>query len=318
MKLSYRELVSTREGFGKGLVNAGKKYPSVVGLGCDITASVGMSYFAENFPERFFSVGIAEQNAMTMAAGMALCGKIPFVASYATFIAMRTLDQLRVSVCYNNLPVKIGGAHAGISVGPDGATHQALEDMAALRALPNMVILSPADATQTEKAVMAAIEQYDGPVYIRYGREAVPDFTSPSELVEIGKSVVLTEGKHCGIIATGHLVWEALVAAEQLKQEGIFCTVVNMYSIKPVDEKTIIDVAKHTQCIVTAEEHQITGGLGSAVCEVLAANYPVPVVRIGMNDSFGESGKPAELMAKYGMNTDAIVQAVHKVLIFNC
>jgi transketolase len=314
MKLSYRERISTREGFSKGLVKIAETKPSIVGIGCDITASVGMASFASKFPERFFSVGIAEQNALTIAAGMALAGKIPFVASYATFIAMRTLDQIRVSVCYNHLPVKIGGAHAGISVGPDGATHQALEDMAALRALPNMVILSPADATQAEKAVIAAVEQYDGPVYIRYGREPMPDFTNPSEKFEIGKSSILREGKHCAIIATGNLVWESLLASEQLEQEGVFCTVINMYSIKPVDTETIVEVAKQTGHIVTAEEHQKTGGLGSAVCEELATHYPVPVEMVGMPNSFGESGQPLELMEKYGMNAKAIIKAVRNVL----
>ncbi len=310
----YRELIPTRQGFHNGLKSVAALYTDVVGIGSDITASVGMDALSLNFPERFFSLGIAEQNAIGVAAGLALEGKIPFVASYATFIVMRTLDQLRVSLCYNKLPVKIGGAHAGISVGPDGATHQALEDIAALRALPNMVILSPADATQTEKAVWASVEQYHGPVYIRYGREAMPDFTNSCEEFIIGKSAVLTEGKDCVIYATGHLVWESLMAYEKLKEEGIDCTVVNVYSIKPIDEDTIKQTARMCQCAVTAEEHQIMGGMGSAVVEVLARHYPIPVEMVGMKDCFGESGKPIELMSKYAMDRQAIYQAVKKVL----
>jgi len=313
MKLQHRGLISTREGFGKGIVQMAQYYPNLIGIGSDITTSVGMDKFAKAYPERFYSLGIAEQNAITVAAGMALCNKIPFVASYATFIAMRTLDQIRVSVCYNNLNVKIGGAHAGISVGPDGATHQALEDIAALRALPNMTILSPADATQTEKAVKAAVE-HNGPVYIRYGREPMPDFTNPDENFSIGQSHIYTEGKDCVIFATGHLVWEALLAYEQLKNNGIHCTVVNIYSLKPIDEQTIESTARVCKCAVTAEEHQITGCLFSAVSETLATHYPIPIEPVGMNNCFGESGKPLELMSKYKMNAEAIVEAVRKVL----
>ncbi|MGQ9846835.1 MAG: transketolase family protein [Bacteroidales bacterium] len=310
--IQSRGLISTREGFSIGLLKAAAKYPNIIGIGSDITASVGMDKFAKAYPNRFYSLGIAEQNAITTAAGMALTGKIPFVASYATFIVMRTLDQIRVSVCYNNLNVKIGGAHAGISVGPDGATHQALEDIACLRALPNMTILSPADATQTEKAVYAAIEQIQGPVYIRYGREAMPDFTNSDSPFIIGQSDIITNGNDCVIFATGHLVWEALVAYELLKKKGIQCTVVNLYSIKPIDKKIIEETARICKCAVTAEEHQIIGGLFSAVTEVLAQQYPIPVIPVGMNNCFGESGKPTELMKKYKMNAEAIVESVEK------
>jgi len=313
MKLKHRGFISTREGFSKGILQMAHNHSNLIGIGSDITASVGMDKFAKAFPERFYSLGIAEQNAITVAAGMALCNKIPFVASYATFIAMRTLDQIRVSVCYNNLNVKIGGAHAGISVGPDGATHQALEDIAALRALPNITILSPADATQTEKAVKAAVE-HNGPVYIRYGREPMPDFTYSDENFNIGKSHIYSEGKDCVIFATGHLVWEALLANEHLKNNGIHCTVVNVYSLKPIDIETIESTARLCKCAVTAEEHQITGGLFSAISETLATHYPIPIEPVGMNNSFGESGKPQELMSKYKMNADAIVEAVFKVL----
>lgn len=312
--IESRGNIATREGFSVGLLKAGQKYPQIIGLGSDITSSVGMDKFAKSFPDRFFSLGIAEQNAITVAAGMALTGKIPFVASYATFIVMRTLDQMRVSVCYNNLNIKIGGAHAGISVGPDGATHQALEDIAALRALPNMNILSPADATQTEKAVFAAIEQTNQPVYIRYGREPMPDFTDPDANFTIGKSQILTEGNDCVIYATGHLVWEALLANEVLKSKGIHCTIVNVYSIKPIDIQTIEETARICKCAVTAEEHQITGGLFGAISELLAQKFPIPIQPVGMNNCFGESGKPLELMAKYKMNAKAIVEAVENVL----
>lgn len=313
--VAYRTLLPTRQGFYEGIKGLAEQHPQIVGIGSDITASVGIDGIANYYPERFFSLGIAEQNAVSFAAGLALTGKIPFVASYATFIVMRALDQLRVSVCYNNLPVKIGGAHAGISVGPDGATHQALEDIAALRALPNMVILSPADATQTKKAVWTAVEQYHGPVYIRYGREAMPDFTDVDDNFTLGKSKVIAEGNDCVIYATGHLVYEALVAREILKREQINCTVVNIYSIKPIDVETIVQTASVCRCAVTAEEHQIMGGMGSAVLEVLAKNSPIPVEMVGMNDCFGESGKPVELMDKYKMNHRAIVEAVKKAVI---
>lgn len=302
--------VPTRLGFAQGLLEAATIYPEIVGIGSDITISVGIDLFAKAFPERFISLGIAEQNAITVAAGMALCGKIPVVASYATFIAMRTLDQIRVSVCYNNLNVKIGGAHAGISVGPDGATHQALEDIGALRSLPNITILSPADANQTKKAVLEAIKHH-GPVYIRYGREAMPNFYPEHHHFTIGKSHILTEGKHVVIYATGHLVWEALQAHEMLKkQKGITSTVVDLYSIKPIDTKTIVETAKQAQIAITAEEHQINGGLFSAVSEEIVQNYPIKIIPVGMNNCFGESGHPLELMHKYKMDRFAIYNAV--------
>lgn len=312
--IESRGLISTREGYSLGLLKAAAIYPEIIGLGSDITSSVGMDKFAKAYPDRFYSLGIAEQNAMTVAAGMAMTGKIPFVASYATFIVMRTLDQIRVSLCYNNLNVKIGGAHAGISVGPDGATHQALEDIAALRAIPNMTILSPADATQAKKAVFAAIEQIQGPVYIRYGREAMPDFTNQDLDFKIGKSHIITEGKDCVIYATGHLVWEAIQAYEKLKIKGIHCTIVNLYSIKPIDIQTIEETAKICGCAITAEEHQIAGGLFGAVTEVLSQRFPIPIMPVGMNNCFGESGKPLELMSKYKMNAEAIVEAVEKAI----
>lgn len=313
-KFTNRGMKPTRFGFGEGLRYLGEKYPEVVVLGADISNSVCVNYFSELFPDRFFSLGIAEQNMIAVAAGMALEGKLPFVATYAVFAALRTTDQIRISVCYNNVPVKIGGAHAGISVGPDGATHQALEDIAVMRVLPNMTILSPCDATQTYQATLAAVEQVKGPVYIRFGREAVPDFTDPASEFIVGKGQQLIDGNDVSIIATGHMVWESILAAEMLKKEGIHASVINIHTIKPIDKEIIIKAALETGAIVTAEEHQINGGFGSAVAEVLAEYHPVPVEFIGMHDSFGESGTPAELLDKYKMTSKYIADACRKVL----
>ncbi len=305
----------TRIGFGEGLAALGEKYGDVVALGADITASVGMNMFAEKFPGRFFEFGIAEQNIVGASAGLAKEGFVPFFSTYGVFAAHRDYDQIRISVCYNNLHVVIGGAHAGISVGPDGATHQALEDIAAMRVLPNMTVLSPADATQTAQAVFAAYEQVKGPVYLRYARAAMPDFM-PEELpFEVGKAQVLREGSDISIIATGHLVWESLVAAEQLSEKyGIEAEVINIHTIKPIDVDAIVRSAKKTGAVLTAEEHQITGGLGGAVAEVLAVNYPVRMKMIGVEDRFGESGEPAELMKKYGLTAENIVNQAKNML----
>ncbi|NTW32656.1 MAG: transketolase family protein [Bacteroidetes bacterium] len=307
--------IPTSFGFGEGLLEAGAKNADIVSIGADITASVKINTFAEKFPDRFFSLGIAEQNCMGVAAGLALAGKIPVFATYSVFAALRTTDQIRVSVCYNNLHVIIGGAHAGISVGPDGATHQALEDIAIMRVLPYMTFLSPCDATQTKLATIAALNEIKGPVFIRYGREAVPDFTDTSQKFEIGKGQLFKEGNDLTIFATGHLSWEALQAAYMLEKEGIHARVINIHTIKPIDEKIIIKAAKETGAIVTAEEHQIYGGFGSAVSEVLAKHFPVPVEFVGMNDSFGESGTPKQLMEKYGMTAKHIIDATKKVII---
>lgn len=314
MKYQLKEYKPTRFGFGEGLQFLGEKYPDVVALGADITSSVSLDYFRNKYPDRFFSLGIAEQNIMGVAAGMALAGKIPFASTYGVFSALRTTDQIRISVCYNNLPVKIGGAHAGISVGPDGATHQALEDIAIMRVLPNMTVLSPCDATQTKLATVASVEQVKGPAYIRYGREAVPDFTTEDLPFEVGKGQLLKEGKDITIIATGHLVWESLQAAYELDKQNINARVINIHTIKPIDKEIIIKAAQETKKIITAEEHQINGGLGSAVAEVLAKFAPAPVQMIGMDDQFGESGKPDELMDKYGMKTENIVRVALNML----
>jgi transketolase len=312
--LKLKGHVPTRTGFGEGLREIGGRDQRVVALGADITNSVGMNLFRDAFPERYFSFGIAEQNIMGAASGLALGGKIPFIATYGVFSAMRTLDQIRVSVCYNNLNVKIGGAHAGISVGPDGATHQALEDIAVMRVLPNMTVLSPCDATQARLAVIAAVEQVNGPVYIRFGREAVPDFTLSSMEFTAGKAQLFRWGTEVSLIATGHMVWEALVAADMLAAEGISASVINMHTIKPLDHQTVIDSARVTKAVVTAEEHQVTGGLGGAVAEFLARNFPVPIEMIGMPDIFGESGNPGELMDKYGLRALNISLAAKQVI----
>jgi transketolase len=311
---TLKQLKPTRFGYGEGLKLLGEKYPNIVALGADITSSVSVNFFKETFPDRFFSFGIAEQNIMGVAAGLALSGKIPFAATYGVFSALRTTDQIRISVCYNNLPVKIGGAHAGISVGPDGATHQALEDIAIMRVLPNMTVLSPCDATQTKLATIASVEQVDGPAYIRFGREAVPDFTTEDLPFVVGKGQLLKEGQDITIIATGHLVWEALQAAYQLEKQNINARVINIHTIKPIDEEIIIKAANETGFIVTAEEHQIYGGLGSAVAEVLVKSNPVKVKMIGINDQFGESGKPEELMQKYGLTSSNIANEVIKMI----
>lgn len=304
----------TRFGFGEGLKELGARYPQVVALGADITSSVSMNFFKETYPDRFISLGIAEQNIMGVAAGLALGGKIPFAATYGVFSALRTTDQIRVSICYNNLPVKIGGAHAGISVGPDGATHQALEDIAIMRVIPNMTVLSPCDATQTRLATIASVEQVNGPAYIRFGREPVADFTPDDLPFVVGKGQTFKEGYDISIIATGHMVWEALQAAYELEKQNVNVRVINIHTIKPIDTELIIKAAKETKAIVTVEEHQIYGGLGSAVAEVLVKYAPVPVSMIGMDDRFGESGKPEELLKKYGMTAEHISSAVMNMI----
>jgi transketolase len=304
----------TKSGFGDGLLEAGQRNPNVVCIGADITTSVGCNLFADAFPSRFISLGIAEQNCMGVAAGLALEGKIPVFATYGVFAAFRAADQIRVSVCYNKMHVVIGGAHAGVSVGPDGATHQALEDLGIMRVLPNMTVLSPCDATQARLAILAAIEQCKGPVYIRFGREAMPDFSSEDMGFEIGKSQMLRTGNDLSIIATGHMVWEALQAAGILEANGIKARVINMHTIKPIDKDAIVRAAIETGAIVTAEEHQVNCGLGSAVAEVVVRHHPVHMALVGMPDRFGESGEPKQLMEKYGMTAAAIAEAGIKLL----
>jgi len=303
----------TRDGYGEGLVLAGQENPNVIALCADISDSTRSAMFQKAFPDRFIEVGIAEQNMMGLAAGMALAGKIPFVSSYAVFSPGRNWDQLRVSVCYSNANVKIAGAHTGVSVGPDGATHQALEDIAITRCLPNLVVIAPCDAIETKKATLAAAH-YVGPVYFRFEREKTPVITTDDTPFEIGKALVFREGKDVAIIGCGPLLYNALLAAEELAKEGIEAMVINNHTIKPMDQQTIIEAAKQCGAVVTVEDHQIMGGMGSAVAELLAQNYPVPIEFIGVRDRFGESGDPHELIEAFGMGKDAIKEAAKRAI----
>ncbi len=307
------ELVPSRNGFGEGLVLAAEENDQVVGLCADLTESTRIQAFAEKFPERFFEIGVAEQNLATVAAGMALGGKIPFISSYATFSPGRNWEQIRTTICYNDVPVKIIGSHAGLSVGPDGATHQALEDIAIMRALPNMVVICPADSIEAKKATIA-IAKNGKPSYMRLSREKVPTITTEETPFEIGKAEIFYEGDDVTIIATGQMVYRSLQAAEELKQHKISVRVINCHTIKPIDKQAILKAAEETGAIVTVEEHQITGGLGGAVAEVLSENFPVPLKIIGVKDHFGESGEPNELLEKFGLTKEAIIKAVTQVI----
>ena len=305
---------ATKTGFGEGVLAAAEKDNRVVGLGADITNSVGMNLFAEAFPDRFFSMGIAEQDCVATAAGLALSGKVPVFSTYGVFAAHRANDQIRISLCYNNVHAVIGGAHAGVSVGPDGATHQALEDIAAMRVMPNMTVISPCDATQAKIATEKAILECKGPVYVRFGREALPNFTAEDQIFEIGKAQLMRDGSDITFVATGHEVWEALEAAHMLELMGISVRVINMHTIKPLDGDILNKAADDTRMIFTIEEHQISGGLGGAVTEYLAENHPIRVCRIGMEDCFGESGKASVLMHKYGLDAAGIVHRVLEIV----
>lgn len=303
----------SRDGYGHGLVASAKENENVVALGADITASTRVDWFKNEFPDRFFSMGIAEQNQMGVAAGMSLMGKVPFVTNYGVFLAGRAWDQIRTTVCYNNLNIKLGGAHGGISVGPDGATHQALEEISAMRCLPNMKVIVPADAIEAQKATIAAANMY-GPVYIRFGREPVPIVTDDNTPFEIGKAYCCREGSDVALIACGVMVYESLAAAKKLAEEGIEAMVINLHTIKPIDRAALVEAAQKCGAIVTAEEHQRMGGMGSAVAEVLAEEYPVPVKMVGINDTFGESGDPDVLMSAYGLTSKEIVEAAKAVI----
>jgi transketolase len=309
------DLVPTRQGYGEGLVVAGEKDEKVVVLCADVTESTRSNLFKEAFPERFIEVGVAEQALATIAAGMAVYGKIPFISSYAVFSPGRNWEQIRTVIALNDVPVKIGGGHAGISVGPDGATHQGLEDIALMRAMPNMTVIAPADAIETKKAVIEAAKT-EGPVYIRFAREKTPVFTKEESPFKIGRAEILWEAKdpQAAIIACGPLVYEALLAAKELDKKGIEVLVINSHTVKPLDEKEIIRAAKITGAVVAVEEHQVKGGLGGAIAEVLSKNFPVPMEFIGMPDAFGESGKASELLEKYGMKKANIIEAVKKVV----
>ena len=306
--------VPTRDGYGKGVLEAGEKDERVVVLCADLLESTRSHWFAEKFPSRYIELGVAEQNLATVAAGLANYGKIPFIASYAGFSPGRNNEQIRTTISINNVPVKIVGAHAGVSVGPDGATHQALEDIALMRVQPNMKVIVPADAEEARKATYA-VAFMDGPVYLRFAREKTPVFTTADSPFEIGKANVLWEAKkpEVAIIACGPLVHNALLAAKELENE-ISTVVIDNHTVKPMDRETIIAYAKKTGAVVTVEEHQIAGGMGSAVAELLAAEYPVPIEFIGVHDRFGQSGEPDELIEHYGMGVGHIKEAVRKII----
>lgn len=310
------EQVPSRNGFGEGLVIAGEENENVVGLCADLTESTRMEAFSKKFPERYFEVGVAEQNLVTVASGMAKEGKIPFTSSYAMFSPGRNWEQIRTTVCYNNVPVKIVGSHAGISVGPDGSTHQALEDLSLMRVLPNMVVVSPADAIEAKKATIA-ISKNGKPSYLRLSRDKVPVITTENSPFEIGKAQILwdADGRpDAAIIATGQMVYRALLAAKELKESNISVRVINCSTIKPLDEKTILKAAEDAKSLVTVEEHQRIGGLGAAIAELVSGHYPIPIKIIGVDDRFGESGPPNDLLEKFGLTKEAIKKACLEVL----
>jgi len=303
----------TRSGFGAGLLEIGRKNENVVALCADLTGSLKMDAFEKEFPERFIQVGIAEANMMGIAAGLTIGGKIPFTGTFANFSTGRVYDQIRQSIAYSDKNVKICASHAGLTLGEDGATHQILEDIGLMRMLPGMTVIVTADYNQTKAATMA-IADHHGPVYLRFGRPKVPNFTAPDEPFIIGKAQMLQEGSDVTIIATGHLVWKALEAAEILHAQGIHAEVINMHTIKPLDEEAILRSAAKTRCVVTAEEHNRYGGLGDAVAQTLVRNTPMPQEFVAVNDSFGESGTPEQLLEKYGLNATAIVDAAKKAI----
>lgn len=312
------EKVPTRNGFGEGLLEAGKRDERVVALCCDLTESTRVNLFADEFPDRFVQIGVAEQNLASVGSGMAAMGKIPFIASYAMFSPGRSWEQIRTTICYNDSNVKIVGAHAGVSVGPDGATHQAIEDVAIMRAIPNMIVISPADVHEARKMVLA-VAQHEGPVYFRLGRSATPVVTTPESPFEIGKAERMFERdksheKTVGIVSTGSLLYNALMAAKQLNEEGIGASVLHMATIKPLDTEALEEFAAEHGSLVTVEEHQIIGGLGSAVAEHLSEALPTRIARIGVQDEFGQSGTPEELIEHYGMGIDSVVEQAKELV----
>ena len=306
-KFNFKEKKDTRSGFGDGLTQLGKTNKNIVALCADLTGSLKMNEFKVKYPERFFQIGIAEANMMGIAAGMTIGGKIPFTGTFANFSTGRVYDQIRQSIAYSDKNVKICASHAGITLGEDGATHQILEDIGMMKMLPGMTVINPCDYNQT-KAATIAIASHEGPVYLRFGRPKVPVFTSENQKFEIGKGVKLIDGKDITIIATGHLVWESIVAADKLSDKNISAEVINIHTIKPLDKEIILKSVKKTKCVITAEEHNYLGGLGESVSRVLTKNYPVFQDFIATNDTFGESGTPEELMKKYGLNADNIVK----------
>ncbi|MEO8087669.1 MAG: transketolase family protein [Bacteroidota bacterium] len=312
-KYTILDKKDTRSGFGAGLLELGRKNHDVVALCADLTGSLKMDAFEKEFPDRFFQIGIAEANMMGIAAGLTIGGKIPFTGTFANFSTGRVYDQIRQSIAYSGKNVKICASHAGVTLGEDGATHQILEDLGMMRMLPGMVVINPCDYNQT-KAATIAIAEYNGPVYLRFGRPVVPNFTSPDQKFEIGKALMLSEGTDVSIFATGHLVWKALEACEVLESRGISAEIINMHTIKPLDSDAVLRSVKKTGCVVTAEEHQRNGGLGDAIAQVLSQHYPSPQEYVAVNDSFGESGTPEQLMVKYGLDSLNIIEAVEKVL----
>lgn len=316
MKLSDIEVTGkkdTRSGFGDGMTELGKTNPNVVALCADLTGSLKLGDFKKQFPERFVQAGIAEANMIGLAAGMTIGGKIPFATTFANFATGRVYDQIRQSVAYSGKNVKICASHAGVTLGEDGATHQILEDIGLMKMLPGMVVINPCDYNQT-KAATIAIADYDGPVYLRFGRPSWPIFTPADQKFEIGKAWQISEGTDVTIFATGHLVWKAIEAGKQLEEQGISVELINIHTIKPLDEEAVLNSVRKTGRVVTAEEHQMHGGLGDSIAQLLAKELPTPIEYVAVNDTFGESGKPEELMTKYGIDTGNIVDAVKKVM----
>lgn len=312
-KYTYTESKDTRSGFGDAMTELGQSHPNVVVLCADLVGSLKIDNFIKNHPERFFQTGIAEANMVGIAAGLSISGKVPYATTFANFGSGRVYDQIRQSVAYSDKNVKIAVSHAGLTLGEDGATHQILEDLAMMRAMPNMVVINPCDYNQT-KAATKAIADHHGPVYLRFGRPVVPIFTDPDQKFEIGKAWMVNEGTDVTIIATGHLVWEAIQAGEKLEELGISAEIINIHTIKPLDTQAILKSVKKTGCVVSCEEHQANGGLGDAVAQFLSENRPTPQEYIAVNNSFGESGTPDQLMEKYGLKAANIVAAAQKVI----
>ena len=308
------EMKDTRSGFGAGLTELGKTNSKVVALCADLTGSLKMNEFQNNHPDRFFQVGIAEANMMGIAAGMTIGGKIPFTGTFANFSTSRVYDQIRQSIAYSNKNVKICASHAGVTLGEDGATHQVLEDIGMMKMLPHMTVINPCDFNQT-KAATLAIAEHMGPVYLRFGRPKVPNFTDENQKFEIGKAINLKDGDDVSIFATGHLVWEALEAVKILNELNINAEIINIHTIKPLDKDSVIKSVSKTRCVVTAEEHMLNGGLGDSIAQLLSREMPLPLEMVGVNDTFGESGTPRQLMEKYGLTSSDIVNAVKKVIL---
>ena len=303
----------TRSGFGAGLMEAAQRNENIFALTADVTGSVKMGDFKAAYPDRFVQCGIAEANMIGISAGLALSGKIPFASAFAGFVSGRVYDQIRMTVAYSNLNVKIAASHSGITVGEDGATHQMMEDLGLMKMLPNMVVINPCDYNQTKMATIAAAE-YEGPVYLRFGRPAVPNFTEDNKPFIIGKAEVMREGADVTVFATGHLVFPALQAADILREQGVSVEVINIATIKPLDEEAVLNSVRKTRCAVTAEEHFLNGGMGDSICQCLSRHQPVPVEMIGVDDRFGESGTPDELMSQFGLDKEHIVAACRKAI----